>query len=169
MPKRKKGINSQKKLVKFAKALGSLVIIGVVLLLIPLSLPILFGYETFDVITGSMEPEIPVGSMIFVKKIDPKTIEEDDIIAFYQNSGVICHRVVKNNKFEEKITTKGDANNDKDLHPVMYNDVIGIVTHHIPFMGTIGSYFSTTSGKLLLAELLICSVMLHIVADKIKV
>ncbi len=164
----KKGINKQKLLVKFAKALGSLVIIGVVLLLIPLSLPRLFGYETYDVVSGSMEPEISIGSLILVKPVENAFIKEGEIIAFYKNGTVVCHRVVLNNTFEEKITTKGDANEDVDLDPIKYQDVIGRVEHHYPFLGILGSYFSSSSGKLLIAELLICAVMLHIVADKIK-
>ena len=105
----------QRFLVGYSRFLGTAAIIEVILLLIPLSVPRLFGYQTYDVVSGSMEPEIPVGSMIFVKEIVPEDVVEGDIIAFYSNSNVVCHRVTYNNIYERKFNTKGDANPDEDL------------------------------------------------------
>ena len=44
--------------------LGTLILFSVILLCIPVTLPKLFGYQIYDVVSGSMEPEIPVGSVI---------------------------------------------------------------------------------------------------------
>ena len=52
---------------------------------------------------------------------------------------------------------------------LLYDDVIGLVTRHIPVLGLIGAYFSTSAGKLVLFELLVIGILLHIVADRIKV
>ena len=170
MPRKNRGIKKQILLVRFAKILGSLVIIGVIVMLMPLSLPRLFGYETYDVVSGSMEPEIPVGSLLLVKPVEDKsTLAEGDIICFYNNATVVSHRVIYNNLFEGKITTKGDANEEPDISPVLYDDVIGKVEHHYEVLGALGSYFSTAAGKLLLGELIICAFLLYIVAGKIKI
>ena len=168
MPNKNKGINLQKVLVIISKTLGSLVILGVILVLIPLSLPRLLGYETFDIISESMEPEIPVGSLVLVKRTDCDSLKKGEIIAFYHNGTVVCHRIVLNNYFEEKITTKGDANQNVDIEDVEYNEVIGVIKYHYPLLGTLGSYFSTASGKLLLAELIVCATLLFVVSDKVK-
>lgn len=158
----------QRFLVGYSRFLGTAAIIGVILLLVPLSVPRLFGYQTYDVVSGSMEPEIPVGSLIYVKSIDPTEIAENDIIAFYSNDVIICHRVVSNNYFEKTFTTKGDANDDTDLLNRSYDDFIGIVRYHIPFLGIIGSYIDSPSGKLLIGEVIVIAAMLHVVSSKIK-
>ena len=154
-------------LVTIAKTLGTGVFICTILLLIPLSLPRLLGYKTFNVVSGSMEPEIPVGSLILVKDVDPLKLEEEDIIAFYSNDIPVCHRVVENNTFSEKLMTKGDANNTEDFNLVDYADVIGIVEHHYPIMGIVGQYFSSMSGKLVIIEVLVVGLLLNIIADRI--
>lgn len=159
----------QKLLIYISRILGSLVIIGVIAVLLPLSLPRLLGYETYNIVSASMEPELPVGSLILVKPINPSDLEENDIIAFYSNATVVSHRVVANKKLEGKLVTKGDANADVDLNDVEYNEVIGLVSYHFPLIGLFGSYISSPSGKLFLMELVICAGLLFIVAGKIKV
>ncbi|MBR0420879.1 MAG: signal peptidase I [Erysipelotrichaceae bacterium] len=159
----------QKSLVVIARLLASLVLVGVLLTLIPLSVPRLLGYETYNVVSGSMEPEIPVGSLLLVKPIDPYEVQEGDIIAYYSNAVVVSHRVVTNNTFDGRFVTKGDANADEDLKDVDYTELIGIVEHHYAFLGAAGAYISTSSGKLFIAELIICSMLLFIVSDKIKI
>ena len=118
----------QKSLVVFARITATITMIGVLLVLIPLSVPRFLGYQTFEVISPSMEPS-----------------------------------------FENKFVTKGDANETEDLVDPLYTELIGVVTHHYPVVGSIGAYFSTGSGKLLLAELVICAALLYLVASKIKI
>ena len=167
--KKKRNKKLQRGLVVTARLLGSFVIICVLLTLIPLSLPRMLGFETYNVVSGSMEPEISVGSMILVKSVDPYTIEEGDIIAFYSNATIVCHRVEKNNTFDGKFVTKGDANDEVDLKDVDYTELIGIVKYHLPLLGAAGAYISTSSGKLFVAELIICSILLFAVSDRIKI
>ncbi len=157
-----------KVLVIIARILGTGVFICTILLLLPLSLPRIMGYSTYNVVSGSMEPEIPVGSLILVKPVDCLELKENDVIAFYREDVVVCHRVLENNTFEGKLSTKGDANDTEDFGILTYADVIGIVENHYPVLGSIGAYVSTTSGKLLIFELLVVAALLHIVADRIS-
>ena len=158
----------QRSLVIIARLLGSFVLICVLLVLIPLTVPRFFGYETYNVVSGSMEPEIPVGSILYVKSVDPYDITEDQVIAYYSNAVVVAHRVVRNNTFDGRFTTKGDANAQEDLRDVEYSELIGVVDLHLPFLGAAGSYISTSSGKLFMAELIVCSILLFVVSDRIK-
>ena len=158
----------EKVLVTIARILGTGVFICTILLLLPLALPRMMGYSTYNVVSGSMEPEIPVGSLILVKPVDCSELKTDDIIAFYRENIVVCHRVVENNTFEGKLSTKGDANDTEDFGVLTYADVIGIVEYHFPVLGSIGAYVSTTSGKLLIVELLVVAVLLHIMVDRIR-
>ncbi len=167
--RKKRNKKLQRGLVVTARLLGSFVIIGVLLVLIPLSVPRLMGYQTYNVVSGSMEPEIPIGSLLLVKSIDPYEVKEDDVIAFYSNATVVSHRVVKNNTFDGKFITKGDANENEDLKDVDYTELIGIVEHHFPLLGAAGAYISTSSGKLLIVELIVCSILLFAVSDRINI
>ena len=80
-------------------ALGIFLFLAVIAVCIPLTLPKLFGYQAYTVISGSMEPEIPVGSLVYIQPSAPEDAEENDIVAFYgaADGSMITHRVVENN------------------------------------------------------------------------
>ena len=115
-----------------------------------LLLPGVFGIRSYYVVSGSMEPQIPTGSMIYVKDCDPADLKEGDIIAFSLGNSVVTHRVTENDPSLQELTTKGDANPLEDMRKVPYEDVIGIYTFHLPYMGAVGAFFSTFYGRLLL-------------------
>ena len=70
-----------------------------------------FGYTFFEVGSGSMSPTILSKDAIIVKIHD--SFKTNDIITFYYQDNVVTHRVVK--ILDDKIITKGDANNISDL------------------------------------------------------
>lgn len=150
------------------KTIGTLLIIAVLAVLIPLTVPNFMGYRSYDVISGSMEPTIPVGSMILVESVNGVDIQDDDIIAFYSNGIVVTHRVTHNNTFEGILTTKGDANQSEDIQKTAYKDLIGRVAYHIPYLGAIGAYVSTPSGKLFFFEMIFLGAILHVIANRIS-
>lgn len=47
---------------------------ALVVFCIPLTLPRLFGYHIYSVVSGSMEPSIPVGSMVYIKNEAPEDV-----------------------------------------------------------------------------------------------
>lgn len=158
----------KKALSVICKITGTGVIICTVLLLGMLTLPRLFGYQMFNVVSGSMEPEIMVNSLILVEPIDASELKQGDIIAFNRSESVVCHRVIENNAFSGVLTTKGDANEIEDPEVVNYADFIGIVRKDIPALGGIGAYISTIAGKLLIVELLVIGIILHVIGDRLK-
>lgn len=85
-PKKKKKKGKPTLLGRFLNLLGSLIMLAVILLCLALAAPRLAGIKTFVVISGSMEPAIPVGSMVYSKEVDPKTLETGDVIVFYSNN-----------------------------------------------------------------------------------
>ena len=76
--------------------IGILILCSVIASCLPVTVPRLMGYEIYNVVSGSMEPEIPVGSVIYVKAAAPEEVREGDVIAFWSNGSVVAHRVVKN-------------------------------------------------------------------------
>ena len=99
----------------------------------------LLGFNILTVDSGSMEPTYGVDSLIFVKSVDPSTIVEGDVITFvFDEAGdLVTHRVVGIDSAEHKFTTKGDANNDKDGAPVLWENVVGKVSFGIPKIGAV--------------------------------
>lgn len=151
--------------------LGSFFLIIVILLCIPLTLPRLLGYQIYTVVSGSMEPEIPTGSLVFVHDQAPEEIVKGDVIAFYSsaaNGAIITHRVVQNNTVSGEFITKGDANSAEDMNPADYDFLIGKVILAIPVFGRILAVVVTTSGKLTAAGLIVIAVILHGIAGKLR-
>ena len=127
------------------------VMIAVVFVLIgAMLIPQLLGYKTYYVASGSMEPEIPVGSMIYVKYTDPKELTEGDIISYDSNGAIVTHRIVKNDQNKKEITTKGDRNPTEDQRPAAYENVKGKVIFHLPYLGRLAAFLGTFRGKILL-------------------
>ena len=144
---------------------GSVILIFVILSVLPVTLPRFMGYEIYSVASGSMEPEIPVGSIVYVKAVeDPLMIEEGEIVAFVKGNSVIMHRVVFNHQVDEYLTTKGDANEQEDIGEVLYTDVVGRVVRHLPLLGQIFQVYTSSMGKILMVCLALSGVLLHVLA-----
>ena len=43
---------------------GTFILLSVIITCLPAAVPRLLGYEVYNVVSGSMQPEIPVGSLI---------------------------------------------------------------------------------------------------------
>ena len=61
---------------------GTILLALVIVVCIPLTVPRIAGYQIYTVISGSMEPEIPTGSLVYVKNTAPSGIEKGDVIAW---------------------------------------------------------------------------------------
>lgn len=147
---------------------GCIILAVVIAALLPITIPHFMGYEIFNVVSGSMEPEIPIGSAAYVKPAEPAYLESGDIIAFKSEGEVIMHRVVKNFQLDGYLTTQGDANEQEDLGQVLYQNVIGKVVRHFPYLGQLMWILSSSTGKVLMMCLALCGALLNILASRIK-
>ena len=126
----------------------------------------MLGYGLYTVVSGSMEPAIPTGSLVYVKTMDPTEVQEGDVIAFYSvqdGSSVITHRVVTNSTVMGEFITKGDANEEKDRSPIPYNHFIGRVVKSIPKAGSLAQTFTSGAGKTAAASLMGLGVILNVI------
>lgn len=152
-------------------ALGTVLLILLVVVCIPLTVPRLVGYHIYTVISGSMEPAIPTGSLVYVKEIPPEEILAEDVIAFYgamNDSSIITHRVVANSEIMGEFITKGDANEEKDMKPIPYANYIGKVTRSIPKAGGIAQMFTSMEGKIAAVSIIGLSILLELIAAAIE-
>ena len=148
--------------------LGTLLLIGVIAVLGILAVPQFLGYETYEIVSGSMAPSIPVGSLIFVQPAEGVDIEEGDVIAFLSEGNVIAHRVTANNVIEGTLNTKGDANAEEDFIAVPYSHLIGKVVKSVRNLGGFMAYLTKPIGKVYLLMVIACGVMFHILAGRLK-
>lgn len=149
---------------KGMQVLGTGLLLLLVLVCLPLTLPRMFGYHIYSVISGSMEPEIPIGSLLYIKEAEPEGMETGEVIAFYgmgDAGAIITHRVVENRVVMGELITKGDANEKEDVRPVPYANVIGTVVRTIPGAGSVAELVTSVKGKWLAAGAVGCAVVLQ--------
>lgn len=127
----------------------------------------IFGIQVFGVLTGSMEPSYPTGSLIYVKDVEPSKLRVNDVITFSISPNVIAtHRIVEivpdeNNPSVVRYRTKGDANNDVDASLVSANNIIGKALFAIPQMGYLASYIQQPPG--IYVAILVCGLVIAFV------
>jgi signal peptidase len=114
--------------------------------------------SALTVLTGSMTPEIPVGSVVIVRPVDPRVLRPGDVATYQPKKGedaFITHRIIAVNDHAEGLsfTFKGDANRGPDLKPVPAGAVRGEVWFHVPYLGAIRDALHGKGGISLVAML----------------
>lgn len=166
VPKKKPGLLIY--VPAFCSLIGTLMLLVVIAAALPLTVPNFMGYDVYNVVSGSMEPTIPIGSIIYVKDTDPADIKSGDIIAFQSGDSVIMHRVKENKVVEGTFVTKGDANEAEDMNNVPYDDLIGIVVRHIPILGQLLILFGSTFGRICMVCFAACGALLNILGGRFR-
>jgi len=124
--------------------------------------PDLFGYKTFTIISGSMEPTINIDDIIIVKKVDKLDIKANDIITFKIEEEVVTHRVIDFKVIDNNIIyiTKGDGNEVTDIQNVRYENIEGKYVKKIPKAGKVLSLLKNKYVfSLILILLIICYIL----------
>ena len=150
------------------RVFGKVLVALVLLIAIPSALPRFMGYEVYNIVSGSMEPGIPVGSAAYVKYVNPIDVEEGQVIAFLSRDSVILHRVMLHDRTQQTLITKGDANMAEDMWPVGYNDVIGIRDLSVPYIGSLMDVATSFMGKVYLMCVLIAGVIFQLIAGSME-
>ena len=84
-----------KAIKKVWNIITTLIVAVIVLLAVVLAGSRLMGVRVFSVLSGSMEPNYPTGSLIFVREVDPFTLAEGDVITFLLDEDTVAtHRIV---------------------------------------------------------------------------
>lgn len=129
-----------------------------------------FGWRTEMVLSGSMEPAIPTGSVVVVRPIAAGEVREGDVIMFASLAGhsLTTHRVIRVDQQSTglRFFTKGDANKGDDINPVIPAQLVGIVVFSIPYLGYLISFIRTPLGLVLF---LIVPVTVLIISELLNV
>lgn len=122
-------------------ALVALVLVALATIVVPL----IIRATPYTVLTGSMQPSIPPGSLVVSRPVDVGTIEIGDVVTYQLTSNqpeVVTHRVVGlgfGSSGERALVTRGDANTVDD-DPVRAVQVRGVVAYHLPYLGHVNTW-----------------------------
>lgn len=127
--------------------------------------PKLFGIEPLIVLSGSMEPTYPTGSLLYVKEINRENVKEKVPITFYLDEGtLVTHRVIEV-KEDGTYVTQGDANDVADGGSVKYENILGTPVFHIPQLGYLADKLSSTTGKIIYGSVVVVVIILMLMGD----
>ncbi len=138
---------------RLARMLGSLFAIALVALVAACILPRFFGYTPYTVLSGSMEPQLPVGSLIYVHATDATQLAPGDVITFHRSDGaVVTHQIYEVNAAEQTVGTQGIANVGSDgsithdAEATPFSQIIGTPVLCVPYLGYVNAYCTTPPG-----------------------
>ncbi|MFW5703913.1 MAG: signal peptidase I [Patescibacteria group bacterium] len=112
----------------------------------------LFGLQVYTVTSGSMEPVIPTGSIIIVKKQSAYEVSDIATYRSSRSSAMITHRIVEVSQENGNVRFifRGDANEDSDPVPVGLSQIKGEYLFNIPFVGYLIEFARTPVGAVVL-------------------
>ena len=162
------------------------VVIALALLLINIfgakingKVPSVFGYSVINIISSSMEGEIPKDSYILIKKVAPEEVGKNDVICFYSKDPQIrgipnTHRVIEEPIVTEdgiEFVTMGDANPGPDPVNARGEDLIGV---YVKRLDGISAFSKSLEGNTLIIIIIVLQlgigamVVYTVVASKAK-
>ena len=130
-----------------------------------------FGIAPYTVLSGSMEPTYHVGSLIYVKNVDPNELMVGDPITYVIEGGtVVTHRITEilpdyGDDGAPGFKTKGDANNTEDGTPVHSKNIIGKPIFTIPLLGYVAYVIQNPPGSYLAIGLCVVIALLTFMPD----
>ena len=130
-------------------------------------LPSVVGLERYVIVSGSMEPTIPTGSVVYDEVVPVADLEVGDVITFvpppeYGITDPVTHRIVEIATVppgsaasgEPMFRTKGDANERPDAWEMVLDaDEQARVKYHLPYVGYVYIFLSNRWVQLLLIGL----------------
>ena len=156
---------------KALNIIGTMILLLLIAAVLPLTLPKLFGYRLYHILTPSMEPAIWMDSTVYVRSVDPEELQEGDVIVFQIAGGLDTmetHRIVHVDKDRQMFTTKGDANFTEDQNPVLFSSVMGKVVFHIPLYGLLADWLHSPRGIAVCTALFAAVLLMYEAADRIE-
>ena len=133
-------------IIKWISTVGVILVVIFAMLVVGVKL---LGWDVYVVLSGSMEPAIPTGSIIYTKDPNIEELGPGDIITFQMTGGkVATHRIdsIEGSGADLAYITKGDANDNVDANPVAPGNVIGQFVGVVPYAGYIINYVQSPMG-----------------------
>lgn len=129
----------------FAGISWALLVLVALVAIVVVVVPAVTGAKPYTVLTGSMVPNYPPGTLVVVRAVDVSEINLGDVVTYQLESGkpeVVTHRVVAVGEAADGsliFTTKGDANDAADPKPVTPVQIVGKLWYAVPYIGWINN------------------------------
>ncbi len=142
--------------------LSAILLIALVALAGLVLVPRVMGYQEMAVLSGSMEPNIHVGSVVFVDDdVDPSTLEAGDVVTYYMNEDTfVTHRVQSVDTAAQTLVTKGD-NNNADDGDISFSQIFGKAVFWVPYLGFLTIYMKTPVGIMAITVTIVLIILLN--------
>lgn len=138
-------------------ALTTGAVLGVLCLLVAVSGPLL-GIRPLVVLSGSMGPAMPAGSLLVVRTVPAATVGTGDVVSVETSGGSrVTHRVVELQRLGDgtsSLVLRGDANPTSDPEPYVVGEVDEVVAT-VPVLGRVVHFLGTTPGIVVLVVCLL--------------
>lgn len=131
-------------------------------------IPRLMGLESYAIVSGSMEPTLPVGGLVYAEPFPAEELVPGDIAVFWRNGDIIIHRVDENDPEARELVTRGDANDGIDAHPALYDNVVGRAMGCVPTIGYFILALGSLPGKFVLGWVVLMGAALTIISTVIS-
>lgn len=107
---------------------------------------VIMGVRSFTVLSGSMEPTLPVGSIIYTLR--QRSYDLGDVISVNMGGTTLTHRITQTIQKNGQVyyQLKGDANKNADAKLVEDFEVVGKQVVAIPFVGRAAAFLRTPIG-----------------------
>jgi signal peptidase len=165
-----------KKAVQIINIIITILTIYVAIIAATFVVPRAFGVMPYIVLSGSMEPSIPTGSVAFINQRD-RDVEIGDVVTFRlgeeasietgtgnfasaEQGTLVTHRIVNRTENGTYIT-KGDANEVEDMVELVPSQIVGTYIFNIPKLGS----FMQRIGSHTMTMILIGLIVLNIVTS----
>ena len=134
---------------------GLILSIGLVAVL-AIVIPAAGGGRALTVLTSSMEPTLPPGTMVVTMPVRTAEIKVGDVLTYQLRSGeplLVTHRVMQRLYRMDGSTvfrTQGDNNDLPDKEFVQEVQIVGTVRYSIPYLGWVTRLFTGEFGAWLI-------------------
>ena len=152
--------------------IGTVFVVLAVILAVALVGVRLVGIRPYAVVSGSMEPVYPTGSLLYVRRVAADTLAVGDAITFMLDEDTVAtHRIIEIIPDEEegvlRFRTQGDANDTPDGTPVHEKNIIGKPLFAIPYLGYFAHFVQKPPGLYLaIGFVAVLAVLVFLPEDK---
>ncbi|OZC47095.1 signal peptidase I [Rhodococcus sp. WWJCD1] len=124
-------------------------------------IPRVTGSTPYTILTNSMKPTYPPGSLVVVKPVDAVELAVGTAVTYQIRSGepdVVTHRIVATRQSgagELTFITRGDNNGSDDENPVQLGQIRGKVWYSVPYMGYVNNWLNGEQRKITVTVIVI--------------
>lgn len=123
----------------------AVILLAVAVLAVAVLVPRVTGATPYTILTASMRPQLPPGTLVVVRPVRPERLGVGDVVTYQLRSGepeVVTHRIRQVDVGLDgslSFQTQGDANDSPDRDRVLPAQVRGRVWYAVPLLGRLNT------------------------------